>query len=432
MFARIRRYFVHDLWAADLDELHGWRRARIAVLRVGTHTVRAFVIDLGNLQAAGLTLLTLLALVPMLALVFGIAKGLGYDQLLDQQLIAFASDLPPTLRDLVEQLRGLMQRTGFGALGAIGVVVLAYTALKLFTGVEAALNQIWRAKRGRSWWRRITDFVALVVLVPVLGLAAVSLTSVLQSGQWSGGMPEWFSRAYDFGIGLVPHLMMSIAFTALYKLMPATVVSWRAAAIAGVVAGPTWIFLYQFYLTSQIGVARLNAIYATFAALPLLLVYLQLTWTLVLVGAELCYAVQNLRSLRGTIYLPRPAPALQERLAVGIVERVCGEFTAGRRGVRMARLATALGVPRAWVDEVFDSLARADILGRIEDAFELVVPLRPPEKIRLGDVLSAVRGSIDPEVRARVSLAAPIEAYLHDRDAAADGSSAQATFAVAS
>ena len=431
MFARIRRFFVSDLWRADLATLRGPKRFATATLRVVAHTVRSFFADLGNLQAAGLTLLTLLALVPMLALVFGVAKGLGYDEMLDAQLVAFAKDLPAAMQQLVQQLRELVQRTGFGAIGAIGVVVLAYTALKLFTGVESALNQVWHAKRGRSWFRRVTDFVALVVLVPALTVAAVSLSSLLQSAQWLQDLPAWLAWIYDAGLGLVPHVMMSIAFTALYKIMPAPVVKWRAAAVGGIVAGTAWILLYQFYLKSQVGVARMNAIYATFAALPLLLVYLQLTWTLVLVGAELSYAVQNLRSLRASIYLPRPVPAQQERLAIGIVERVCREFAAGRRGVELADLASQLEVPRQWVDDVYERLARAELVAKAND-YELVVPLRPPEKIGLRDVLAAMHGSVGDELVARVPLPQPIEDRLREREAAIDEVGRRETFAVVS
>lgn len=298
MGSRIQQFFRRDLWEIDVGQMSGWRRVGLVTLRVTAHALRTFVVDLGSLRASGLTLVTLLALVPLLALATWIAEGLGYGSVLDQELARVTAQAPEGLRPAVEEIRELVARTSFGALGAIGSALLAYSALMLFVRVEQSLNHVWRVSRGRAWYRRLTDFVALVVLVPLLAIGALSLNTLLHGAGWFRGTP-WLDELYRLGLGVVPHVLAWIAFTALYRLMPAARVRWASAAVGGVVAGSGWLFAHGLYLSTQMSVVRLNAIYATLAALPLLLIYLQVTWTIVLVGAEVSHAVQNRDELRG-------------------------------------------------------------------------------------------------------------------------------------
>ena len=417
MLRAIQKFLAEDLWEIEARRLAPWQAAGLTVLRVVVHTARAFLTDLGSLSAAGLTLVTLLAVVPLLALASGIAKGLGYEETLRNGLDQLWREAPEDLQPAIQQIQELVDRTSFGALGAIGSLVLVYSGMVLYVRVEQAFNKAWRVTRGRSWYRRVTDFVALVVLVPVLVIAALSLQSLLKSATWFQDV-AWLQGLYEAGLGFVPHVLVWIAFTALYRLMPSAPVKWSTAAVAGVVAGSGWLFVHDVYLSTQVSVARLNPIYGTLAALPLLLIYLQVTWTIVLVGADVSYAVQHRHRLTGTRPRRTAAPVLRLRLALFFVARVCRDFSDGKGGYETATAAEALDVPEYWIEDVFDELAVAGILGRVDGREAAIVPLRPPDQITFADVFGAIQGDIPPEVNAALALPGPLETRVEQVEAA--------------
>ncbi len=405
LVSRCRDYLRTGLWEEKLSGLPHGRRLAIGALRVLVHAVRSFSHNLASLHAAGLTLLTVLALVPMLAMVTSLGKALGYADKVDAQLLAWQSQFPKDTAPVFEKLRELIGTVNFGALGAVGSVILLWSALTLFTQVEQALNRIWRTRQGRPWYRRITDFIALVVIVPPLGILAL-LTSSLLDGvaliQWLRQY-AWLDWVFRAGLGFVPHVLAWLAFTALYKMMPSARVQWRSAAVGGVLAGSLLVLLHGLYLRLNVGVANANAVYLTFAALPILLVYVQLLWTIVLAGAEVAYATQNLASLRGGEHLP-PAPlAVQQRLAWHLVAAACEGFRAGRRGVTAAELSTRLDVPMEWVDGVGDVLVQGGVLVMLEGEAERLMPAVPPEQLDMAKVAAAMDGDSDANL-ARVQL----------------------------
>lgn len=393
---RIITFLREDLWREELRRKPTAKRLGMATLRVLSHLFVSFRENLAGIRAAGLTLITLLSLVPLLALIFAIGNGLGYSDDLQLAMSEFAQDLPPGLQDGVQQIQIMVESVQFTALGLVGTLILVWTSFTLFTKVEQAFNHVWRTRSNRSLIRRISDFIALVVLVPVLVLGALFLTSMVTDAQWIQDLRAEHSLAealYDAGTGFAPHVMMWVAFIAIYKLIPSANVQWRAAAIGGVVAGSLWIVVYGLYLTFQVGVARANAIYATLAALPLLLIYLQVSWTIILAGAEVSYAVQNLQALRGTEHLPPASHAIRVRLAWHLMARASEGFREGRSGCELAQVAVDLDVPREWVDAVFDALYEAGLVVGIRGSDQdIAMPARPPEEITFAQVVAAVNG----------------------------------------
>ena len=393
------------MWDEKLHELTTGRRFAVGALRVVVHVVRSFSHNLASLQAAGLTLLTLLALVPMLALVTSLAKTLGYADKLDAQLVAWQNQLPKDTAPVFDKVRELIGSVNFGALGAVGSVVVLWSALTLFTHIERAMNRIWRTRHSRRWYRRISDFVALVVIVPPLGILAIVSSSLLDGTELILWLRQftWLDWLYRAGLGFVPYMLAWLAFTALYKMMPSARVQWRTAAVGGVCAGSLLVLLHGLYLRLNVGVANANAVYLTFAALPILLIYVQLLWTIVLGGAEVAYAVQNLASLRGGEQLPAASRAVQQRLAWHLVAAACEGFRTGRRGVLAAELSARLDVPMEWVDGVADALVQGGVLVVLQGDGERLMPALPPEQLDMARVTAAVDGEGDANL-ARVQL----------------------------
>ncbi len=392
---RLVRFLRRGVWDAELRRLSPARRAWVAFLRVVSHVVRSFSQNLVGLQAAGLTLVTLLAMVPTLALVFAVGKALGYAQRLESWLVELGQQLPAEAQGAVEQIRVMVAGVDFRTIGVVGSLVMVWTGLMLFTRVEQALNGIWRTRQTRPWVRRISDFIALVVLVPPLALLALVGSSVLGGVALLADLraqSEWLAWLYEAGLGFVPHVLLWIAFGALYKILPSARVPWRFALLGGIVAGSSLVVLHGLYLRLQVGVAQANAIYATLAALPVLLIYLQLVWTVVLGGAEIAYAAQHHSSLHPDERLPPPTWGVRVRIAWHLLDRASAAFRSGQKGVRPAELCAELDLPADWVGDVADLLVQDGLLMVTQGDEELLAPGRPPESIAMPDVLAVLEG----------------------------------------
>lgn len=393
---RTLHFLREEIWTLKLREMPWRRRTLLSLLRVVLHVGVRFSRNLAKLQAAGLTLVTLLASVPMLAIVFAIGNALGYGNAIDERMRAFAAERPAHFREVLEKLWQLVQHTNVKALGAIGLVVVLWSGLVLFTRIEEAFNHVWRTSRGRSWLRSVTDFIALLVFVPPLALGALTLAAFLTARTTDEVRPPapWLDSLYETGLAFLPYVMACSSLTLLYRVMPSARVRWSAALAGGVVAGTGVVLLHQLHISFQVTVARMSEIYAAFAALPLLLIYLQIVWTVVLVGAEVGYAVQNLHSLRGTENVPPPTPSVRRRLAWHLVQHASEGFRAGRRGVRASELAMELDVPAEWMEGIGDDLLAGGVLVQVAGDPDLVMPSRPPEQIQAAEVLAAAEGSI--------------------------------------
>jgi membrane protein len=392
MLRRIGVFFREALWQEDLARASGLRAVALSVLRVIVHAFRSFAQNMGSIRAAGLSLITLLAIVPLLALITALGRAFDYGEWLKGEITHYAeANLSEPLQEAVRQIQAMAAGTNFRAIGVIGTLILAYAGFELFTRVEQAFNHVWKSERRRKWYRRIVDFIGLVVIVPLLVFGALSLSSLLQGATLHGLRDKyvWVRAVYEAGLGFVPHALMWVALTALYKVMPSGHVSWRGAVVGGIVAGSSWILLHAIYIHFQLGVAQFSAIYATLAVLPLMIVYLQLTWTILLMGAELAYGVQNISALRNAQTVPPVTHAVRRRLALLVMGEASQKFARGDGGCDLSEIAVRCDVPRDWIDGVVLSLSKAGLVARLAGS-EQIIPARPPGRITTLEVLRAL------------------------------------------
>jgi membrane protein len=346
-------------------------------------------------------MLTPMALVPVLALLSALARGFGVQQVLHdvvvKQAAEFSKNFDPALatdiNDRIGAVFGFLERTNFTTLGGLGFLVLLYAAIGLLSRIEAAFNATWSVERGRAFVRRYSDYIGMLILVPLLILVATSLTTVQRGAAFMDELPQWLHWIYSRGIGLLPLLLIWVAFTALYKVMPNTKVLWPPAMWGGLVAAVLWVATQWTYITFQVGVARFNAIYGTFAALPLLMVYMHLSFSILIVGAEVSQAVQNANVLRFGRGEPMRSFGLRRRLGVIVVHEVCERFRRGRPPWTPDDGHELLDLPIEWLAEVADDLVGAGLLIRAaENGGEGggFVPARSPELIDAAAVYQAV------------------------------------------
>jgi Predicted membrane protein len=388
--ARIRDFLTHQLW-----EIEPERRSRLSAIRLlqfSIMLVEGFVRDRLLLRASALSYFTVISLVPLLAVVVAIANsiGIGSAGFIDW-LVGTISAGAPGAAGVIRALIERVNFTGFGTLG--GAVLFLTTVLGLGT-VESSLNDVWGVPSGRGFARRFADYLAVLVVAPVLGGLALSFGSSVQA-HLPGSLPALPFATDSTGVWL-PVAMLSGAFTFLYWFLPNASVRVVSAAIGGVFAGLMVTLAQSAYVHWSIGVARADVFFGGFALLPLLFAWIYVFWGIVLLGAEIAFAHQNFALYRQEVRSDPATPAEREAIALQISLEVARCFGAGMPAPIAAGLADELQVPVRTVRSVAAQLVDAGILSTREatipgqdPGFQLG---RPAEAISGSDVLAAVRG----------------------------------------
>ena len=385
---RSRNFLDHELWEMDATDKPWWRRALINQGQILALVVRGFISDGCMLRASALTFTTLLSLVPLLALVFSVLKGFGVQNELEPLLLEqLAVGGGAAVTKIVEYINN----TNVARLGSYGLIFLIVTVLTLLSNIEKSFNSVWGVVETRPMLRRFTDYFSVVTIGPLLVVVAISMTSTLKSQQLVITLIkyEYLGEVLLFMFEILPFMVMWLVFAGLYLFMPNVKVSPRAALIGGVFGGTLWQLSQWGYLNFQVGVARYNAIYGTMAALPILMVWIYLSWMIVLLGLEMTYATQNLRTIRQDLRGQRVNFASIEFIALTVLLFVSRRFYAGKPALGQEDLASHLDVPPRLLRTILEELTRLGFV--VETSQEIdgsgYQPARALEKIRLHDVI---------------------------------------------
>lgn len=397
---RLRIFLLHDLWHLDTHELTRRKLFLMRQLQLAIIVVRGFVSDGCMLRASALTYATLLSIVPLLALMFSLIKGFGGQNILEPLLFKVFTH---GSEEVIGAILSYIENTNFRRLGTVGLVILVATVLALLSNIEKSFNHIWGVKETRTLIRRFSDYFSVVLLSPLLIVAALSLTTTLRSQALVQKMLETavIGEALLLLFNVLPYLAVWAAFTFMYLFMPNTRVKLRAALVGGVFGGTLWQLAQWAYVNFQIGVSRYNAIYGTMAALPILIVWLYVSWMIVLFGLELTYAVQNATIIREE-YGEEPVNfASRERVAMTVLLLCSESFYSGSVPWNHARLCSELKLPPRLVRSVLNDLVKMGWLAKVEDPVldQFVYhPGKAPETIEVHAVIQALReeGSTQP------------------------------------
>ncbi len=297
MLYSLLRFFNEKLWMIRSKDVPPYLRLLLSCARILVLTIRRFIQNECSIKAASLTFYSLFSVVPILALVFGVAQGLGFARNLEGNIRELMSSYPEVAEKIIFFADTLLQKTRGGIVAGFGVILLLWSAIKLLSNIENTLNNIWGVKRGRSFMRRLADYVTILILCPVLLLTAgggIVFTATRASGL-TERLPfsEIFNTLLQFGTGLLPLGVTCIVFTFIYIVIPNTKVRFFSALPAGFLTAIAYTALQSVYIFAQYTTTQLNAIYGSFAALPLFLIWLNLSWILILAGAQLSFSIQN-------------------------------------------------------------------------------------------------------------------------------------------
>ena len=267
------------------------------IVRKAILTVRFFTEKRVMAEAAALTYSSLLALVPILAVVFAIARGFGYNKYIEKWFLNSLSSQPEAANVIVGFVNSYLVHIQGGVFLGVGLIFMLYTVLMLVNNIEETFNQIWQVNNARPIMRSLANYLAMFLLFPIIIIVSMGLSIVMTT------LADKIDDILVLGpvvsklLDLSPSLLLSILFIVLYVYMPNTKVRLSCAIVPGILAGLAMHVLQLFYIYAQIWVTAYNAIYGSFAALPLFMLWVQFSWTICLFGAQLTYTNQNLNRI---------------------------------------------------------------------------------------------------------------------------------------
>ena len=388
---RSRHFFEHGLWEIDAADRRWWQNFLLNQGQILTLVVRGFFADGCMLRASALTFTTLLSLIPLLALMFAVLKGFGVQNELEPLLL---KQLAVGGGTVVTKIVEYINNTNVARLGTYGLILLIITVLTLLSNIEKTFNRVWGVKETRPMLRRFTDYFSVVTIGPIFVVAAISMTSTVKSQKLVQTLIEqqYVGEALLALFEILPFMVMWLVFAGLYLFMPNVKVSPRAALIGGVFGGTLWQISQWGYLNFQVGVARYNAIYGTLAALPVLMIWIYFSWMIVLLGLEMTYATQNLRSIRQDIRGARVNFASLEFIALTVLLCVGRRFYRGEAPMGKGELMDELAVPSRLLHNILNELVRLGFIAETVQESDTTAyqPARALEKIRLHDVIRSL------------------------------------------
>ena len=329
MLQQIMDYFRVGLWLQQTEtEEQQLKTYLVRLLKIFTLSTKAFIKDNGALRASALTLYSLLSIVPVIAMLFGIAKGFGFESLLEQRLLEQAPEQNQLIEKFFDMAKHLLDSTKGGIVAGVGVAILFWTVLKVISNIEESFNHIWRVAKPRTLARKLNDYLSVMLLAPLLMIAASSISIYVQT-QLTSLINAIAIPGTIIALKLLSYLPILILwglFSFVFIFMPNTTVSYRSGLFAGIISGTIYYIVQSLYVSLQIGVTSYNAIYGSFAALPLFLVWLQITWIIVLIGSEISFFHQNLAFYQFNQHIKNLNFASKVTLAQQIMHSIIDRF----------------------------------------------------------------------------------------------------------
>ncbi len=366
MTLTITQFIKEDIWTTPETNYSSLQLKGVVTLKILLLAIQGFKKDLCQLRASALTLYTLLSIVPVIALLFGVAKGFGFEKKLEQQLLEQSSEQDTMMLQLIEFSQNMLSSTKGGIVAGIGVVVLFWTVIKVIGNIEESFNHIWKIKKNRTLARKLSDYLSLMMLAPVLLIASSSMTVFVKTQiTWLVKiiqLPEFGTKVVLYAMTYSPLVIMSALFTFIFIFMPNKKINFQAGLIAGIITGIMYQLVQWAYLSLQIGASSYNAIYGSFAALPLFLIWLQLVWIVVLLGCEISFYLQNYDNYRHNEQFSNLSFSLKKVIAFKVCHLIVMRFFKTEKAANTERIAEQLQLPVSVVQKSLSTLLEANLI----------------------------------------------------------------------
>lgn len=380
-----------DIWSIGKGDVSKMRFMFYSILKKLLLAIEFTTTKRITSAAAALTYSTLLAIVPIFAVVFGIARGFGYNKYIEEWFRESFSSQPQVSEIIIGFVNSYLVHTKSGLFLGIGLLFMLFTVIMLISNIERTFNDIWQAKKPRSMFRTITDYTSMLLLMPVvivitsgISIFFATIFKQIEDTMVIGSLAQFFLQ-------LLPYVLMSGVFIALYLFMPNTKVKLSCALVPGILAGVAMQGLQLFYIHSQIWVSSYNAIYGSFAALPLFMLWIQISWLICLFGAELCYANQNMDDYAFKAKTEDLSHRYKMLLSLVLASRICRNFSEGGKPLSALKLKLATGIPIRIVNDLLYQLVQINILTEIpggdKDGESLYQPAECITRLSVGTLI---------------------------------------------
>ena len=337
------QFLTDGIWRVTEDEVTPLQQRLYACIKVVSLSIKQYDEDRISERASALTYSTLLSIIPILAILFAIARGFGFDSLIESQFRSGVASQQAEL--IITWINSYLEHAQSGIFIGVGLVVLLWTVLILTDTIERSFNAIWQVKRPRSVMRKITDYFSMILLLPILIVVSSGLGIFMST--YIKDMENYVVLApiVKFLVRLIPYALTWSMFTALFIFIPNTKVKFSHAWLPGIIAGSAFQAFQYFYINSQIWVTSYNAIYGSFAAIPMFLLWTQISWTICLLGAEMCYISQNLASFNFGKETANISRRYHDFFCTIILSSICKRFVVGASSYTAEELSKEHKIP---------------------------------------------------------------------------------------
>lgn len=363
----VNHFFTEKLWRLRIDKLGKKQGFFLKQLRIFSLAVNGFNEDKCLLKATALTYYTLFSIVPIIALAFAIAKGFGFEQTLQQDLLLKFQDQKDILTQAFVYADKMLANTKGGLIAGVGVVLLLWSVIKLLSSIENSFNEIWEIKRARTWTRKITDYLSIMLIGPIFIILSGGLTVWLKTGlDTVASNVEIISPVTAIFLKIFAFALIWGMFIFLYMALPNTKVTFKGALMGSFVAALLFELLQWAYVSSQIGVAQYNKIYGSFAALPLFLIWIQYSWFVVLFGAELTFAHQNVDHYELESDINNISDRYKRVIALLIANLVVKNFNEGKTALTSIEIASKLDLPLRLARVIINEFIETGVFNEVK------------------------------------------------------------------
>ncbi len=358
---------LEHIWNINEKRLSGPERLLLSIVKRFVITWECITKNHIMSYASALTYSSMLATVPVLAIVFAIARGFGFDTIIETRLRSSFESNPDIADTILFFVDSYLQHTKGGVFIGIGIIFLLYTLISLTSNIEEAFNTIWFVKRSRTIFRQVIDYFSVFLILPFVVVITSGVGIFLQTFRTLLPDIQLLSKTMTFFLHVSPFFFAVLAFMLLFTLMPNTRVKWRNTILPSIITGTVFMAVEWLYVHYQIKLSAYNAIYGSFAAIPLFMLWLQISWCICLFGAQFCYANQSLQTYAFERISNELSRRYRDTLILLLMSRICKHFASGLKPFTAHRLATDTHLPDSLVGILLGELTDMQLLVEIHN-----------------------------------------------------------------
>lgn len=385
MISKVINFLRTDIWRLRLKNYPRAKSFFIKQLRIIVLSVRGYIEDKCKFRASALTFFSLLSIVPVIALMFGIAKGFGLQERVEAAILERMAGQEEAAQKIISFSNSLLENARGGLIAGVGVIFLLWAVIKVLSNIESAFNDIWGIKKPRHIGRKFSDYLSVILVCPILLVVSSSATVIIstQIKLIIEKLPFIHSIAWLVLplLRLLPFCSIWLIFTFIFIFMPNTKVRFKSGLLAGIVAGTIFQLAQWAYIKFQVGAAEYGAVYGSFAALPLFLIWMQVSWLIVLFGAELSFAHQNVDTYEFEPDCLSVSYSFKTKLSLLITNLLVTNFHNGQRALYATKISQKLEIPIRLVRQILFELVESDVISEVRKEQDREVAYQPARDV---------------------------------------------------